>query len=208
MARSPDRRIARVLACCLLASACEVASAAPAPDRKAEREAKKAAREAKKAAREASSAAAKPPASPPASPPAAAPKPPTSRPADTAKAPATPSPTAAPNTAAKSALPACPADNALTFRSFGAGFLRTWCTGCHSSSLAEADRQDAPGDVNFEAHALYLPHAQEVFARVVVEGRALAADPAASASPMPPAGLVPDAELRRLAQWIACGSPQ
>lgn len=203
MARSPDRRIARVLACCLLASACEVASAAPAPDREAkqaDRAAKKAAREAKKAAREASTEAQKPPTPGP----AAAPKPPTSRPADTSKAPAPPSPTAAPKTAGNPALPACPADNALTFRSFGAGFLRTWCTGCHSSSLAEADRQDAPSDVNFETHALYLPHAQEVFARVVVEGRA----PPASASPMPPAGLVPDAELRRLAQWIACGSPQ
>lgn len=104
------------------------------------------------------------------------------------------------------ALPACPQDNALTYRSFGAGFLRTWCTGCHSSTLAEADRQDAPGDVNFDRPDFYKKQAQQVYERAVLGGHKFVADPG-SASPMPPAGLVPANDLRRLGQWIACGSP-
>lgn len=104
------------------------------------------------------------------------------------------------------ALPACPPDNALTYRSFGDGFLRTWCTGCHSSTLAASDRQDAPEDVNFDRAALYKPHARDVYDRAVLEAHAAITDPNA-ASPMPPAGIVPEADRRRLAQWIACGSP-
>ena len=122
-----------------------------------------------------------------------------------------PEKTAKPATPAKpivggAALPACPQDNALTYRSFGAGFLRTWCTGCHSSTLAAADRQDAPDDVNFDRPDFYKLQERLVYERAVLEGHKFAADPA-SASPMPPAGLVPGADLRRLGQWIACGSP-
>lgn len=100
----------------------------------------------------------------------------------------------------------CPSDNALTYRSFGAGFLRTWCTGCHSSTLAADDRQDAPDGVDFDLAASLAEHAPSIYDRAVVEGRKLETDPA-SASPMPPAGVVPAAELRRLEQWIACGTP-
>ncbi len=109
-------------------------------------------------------------------------------------------------TASGAPLPACPQDNALSYRSLGAGFLRTWCTGCHSSTLAAADRQDAPDDVNFDRPDLYKLQERLVYERAVLEGHKFAADPA-SASPMPPAGLVPAADLRRLGQWIACGSP-
>lgn len=125
-----------------------------------------------------------------------------------AKAPAPVNPPAAtpPPTASATRLPACPPDNPLTYRSFGAGFLRTWCTGCHSSSLPAKDRQDAPDDVDLDSAAAYRANAALVYDRAVLEGRKLEADPS-SASPMPPAGLVPPAELRRLEQWIACGSP-
>ena len=109
-------------------------------------------------------------------------------------------------TASGAPLPACPQDNALSYRSFGAGFLRTWCTDCHSSTLAAADRQDAPGDVNFDRPDFYKLQERLVYERAVQEGHKFATDPA-SASPMPPAGLVPAADLRRLGQWIACGSP-
>lgn len=191
MVPSPERRIRRtargLLACALLACACEVASAAPDSTRQAEREAKQAAREAKRAAREAKAAKAASAKQAPTSPPAPAPK---------------STPVAGP-TSAPAPTPACPPGNPLTFRSFGAGFLRTWCTGCHSSTLPERERQGAPDDVNFDSHALYLPHAREVLARAVLEAHA----PAESASPMPPAGLVPEPDRRRLAQWIACGSP-
>ncbi len=118
----------------------------------------------------------------------------------------TATPTATP-TASAAALPVCPPDNALTYRSFGDGFLRTWCTGCHSSTLAADARQDAPGAVNFDRAALYKPHARDVYDRAVLEAHAVAVDPNAAAAPMPPAGVIPEADRRRLAQWIACGSP-
>lgn len=103
-------------------------------------------------------------------------------------------------------LPACPQGNALTYRSFGAGFLRTWCTGCHSSTLAASERQDAPDDVNLDRPDFYKLQEKLVYERAVLEGHKFAADPA-TASPMPPAGLVPSEDLRRLGQWISCGSP-
>jgi hypothetical protein len=112
-------------------------------------------------------------------------------------------PASPPASPPSSALPPCPKDSPLTFRSFGDGFLRTWCTGCHSSALAADERQGAPDDVNFDRGALYRPHAQAVYERAVLE----AAKHGASASPMPPAGGVTEADRRRLAEWIACGSP-
>lgn len=195
MVPSPEIRIRRaarwMLACGLLAGACEVASAAPDPARRAEREAKRAAREGKAAAREGKDASRAPSPEPASATRAKAPAP--TRAVKAADGPTSPA----------GGSPSCPPDNPLTFRSFGAGFLRTWCTGCHSSTLPERERQDAPAEVNFDSHALYLPHAQEVLARAVLEAHAAAA----SASPMPPAGLVPEPDRRRLAQWIACGSP-
>jgi hypothetical protein len=116
------------------------------------------------------------------------------------------SPTAPTTIAPPPGLPACPPDNPLTYRSFGAGFLLTWCTGCHSSRLTAKDRQDAPDDLDLDSAASYRANAPLVYDRAVLEGRKLEADPA-GASPMPPAGLVPPDELRRLEQWIACGSP-
>lgn len=104
------------------------------------------------------------------------------------------------------ALPPCPPDNVLTWRSFGAGFLLTWCTGCHASGLPDAERQGAPTGVDFDTYAAYKPLERLVYERAVLEAHAATTNPAA-ASPMPPAGLVPEADRRRLAQWIACGSP-
>jgi Sec-independent protein translocase protein TatA len=103
-------------------------------------------------------------------------------------------------------LPACPPDNTLTWRSFGGGFLLTWCTGCHSSHLAADARQDAPIDVNFDTHAAFKPHASLVYERAVLEAHAVLRDPN-TASPMPPAGLPPESDRQRLTQWIACGAP-
>jgi hypothetical protein len=105
-----------------------------------------------------------------------------------------------------SPLPPCPPDNVLTWRSFGAGFLLTWCTGCHASGLPDAERQGAPTGVDFDTYAAYKPLERLVYERAVLEAHTAATNPAA-ASPMPPAGVVPEADRRRLAQWIACGSP-
>jgi hypothetical protein len=96
------------------------------------------------------------------------------------------SPRRPPPSAPSAPLPACPQDNTLTWRSFGAGFLLTWCTGCHSSHLAADARQDAPIDVNFDTHAAFKPHAGLVYERAVLEAHAFLRDPN-----MPPAGLPP-----------------
>lgn len=213
MVPSPEiRGVARwLLACGLVAGALlvtrgEVAHAAPDPTKQAERAAKKAEREAKKAEREgkkgegkgakgekaekkkggkAGKAEEATPTGPATTPPAKKPASPAGPPV-----PAVPGPN-------------CPPDNPLTFRSFGAGFLRTWCTGCHSSTLPANDRQDAPEGVDFDGLALFQPHAKEVLERAVLEAQ----KPPESASPMPPAGLVPEADRKRLAQWIECGAP-
>jgi Sec-independent protein translocase protein TatA len=123
-------------------------------------------------------------------------KPTTDKPAKQAKQPSAPS----------VPLPACPPDNTLTWRSFGGGFLLTWCTGCHSSHLAADARQDAPTDINFDTHAAFKPHASLVYERAVLEAHAFIRDPN-TGSPMPPAGLPPESDRQRLTQWIACGAP-
>ncbi|HSN32152.1 MAG TPA: hypothetical protein VLU41_05670, partial [Ideonella sp.] len=110
--------------------------------------------------------------------------------------PSSPSPTAP----GGPPLPPCPPENVLTWRSFGAGFLLTWCTGCHSSALAEDARQGAPPAVDFDTYARYKPFERLVYERAVTEAHAIAVDPEAAASPMPPAGLVPAADRERLAQ--------
>jgi len=132
------------------------------------------------------------------------------QPGETTTTPAAPAPKSATRAPASGPagppLPACPPSSPLSHRSFGDGFLRTWCTGCHSSTLAADDRQGAPQDLNFDSAALYKPHARLVYERAVLAAHAAATDPK-SAAPMPPAGVVPEADRRRLSEWIACGSP-
>lgn len=180
MARSPDPR--RLLLALALAAGCVDAHAAPSPEEKA---ARKQAREAKRKQKTDATDAKKNDA-----------KKIVAKAAVAKKTDATDGPP----------LPPCPPDNPLTWRSFGAGFLLTWCTGCHSSSLAADARQDAPVDIDFDTHAAYKPLARLVYDRAVLETHKLATDPN-SASPMPPAGVPPEADRRRLAQFIACGSP-
>ncbi len=130
----------------------------------------------------------------------------TSHPRPAKQSTTAPTTTASSTSPPTSTLPTCPPDNALTYRSFGDGFLRTWCTGCHSSTLAASDRQDAPMGIDFDRALLYKPHARDVYDRAVLEAHAAVTNPNA-ASPMPPAGIVPEDDRRRLGQWIACGSP-
>lgn len=182
MARSPELLL--VLAVALVGDARDPAPAHAAPTAE-QKAARKQARKQKAAARHGD------PAAPTAGPPAGEP----TRP-----------PTAAGEPTRPPALPPCPPDNTLTRRSFGAGFLLTWCTGCHSSSLPADARQDAPEGVNFDTHAAYKLSERLVYERAVLEAHAFVRDPSA-ASPMPPAGLPPAADRERLAQWIACGSP-
>ena len=85
--------------------------------------------------------------------------------------------------------------DAPTWTSFADGFLRTWCTTCHSQHLDLEARSGAPIGVDFDTW-------QGAFAwSDRIEARATGATPT-----MPPVGLPPDDEVARLAEWLRCGA--
>lgn len=87
------------------------------------------------------------------------------------------------------------ADSTLDYATFGAPFMRNWCTGCHGSGLPTDMRQDAPVDINFD-------HVEDVRAMAIrVQLQATGAQPE-----MPPAGGPSDEERVLLAEWLACGA--
>lgn len=59
-------------------------------------------------------------------------------------------------------------DATLTWAAFGQGFVRTYCTSCHSASTA--NRRGAPGEVNFDGEAELAAWGARVRARVLEEG--------------------------------------
>ncbi len=87
------------------------------------------------------------------------------------------------------------ADSTLDYQTFGAPFMRNWCTGCHGSGLPTDMRQDAPEDINFD-------HVEDVRRMAMqVKAKATGATPT-----MPPAG-GPSAEERvLLEEWLRCGA--
>jgi hypothetical protein len=89
----------------------------------------------------------------------------------------------------------CPEGSALTWETFGEGFVRTWCTSCHSRDLAEGVRQGAPLDVNLDTAGGVRRHLDRVWA--------MAADGNAS---MPPVGGPSPEDRERLGEWLACGA--
>jgi uncharacterized membrane protein len=82
----------------------------------------------------------------------------------------------------------------LAYDNFGAPFVVNWCRGCHSSSVPEGMRQNAPVGVNFDTGADVLEWQERI--RI----RATGAQPT-----MPPAGGPSTQERALLAEWIACG---
>jgi hypothetical protein len=90
----------------------------------------------------------------------------------------------------------CPDDSALSSENFGGPFLLTHCTGCHHSSLGEAERAGAPVGVDFDSLDDVRARADRIWAR--------AADHNTS---MPPAGGPAPDERVRLGEWLACGAP-
>lgn len=84
-------------------------------------------------------------------------------------------------------------DPLLTWETVGDPFVRTWCTSCHSSALAEEHRQGAPVGVDFDSYDNVIAYAARIEARVTSDD-----------APMPPAG-TPDAdEEARFLEWLAC----
>lgn len=86
-------------------------------------------------------------------------------------------------------------DSVLDWDSFGEPFVRSWCTGCHSASLAEADRQGAPLGVDFDTLTGVWAEIDGI-RNLAVDGRS-----------MPPAGGPGDDARALLGEWIGCGAP-
>jgi hypothetical protein len=90
----------------------------------------------------------------------------------------------------------CPDDSYLSFESFGGPFLISWCGGCHTSGVPEAERQGAPLGVDFDDIDAVRTWSARIWAR--------SGDHNVT---MPPVG-GPEAEDRAmLGEWLACGAP-
>src|SRR5512143_1177587 len=83
----------------------------------------------------------------------------------------------------------------LRYDNFGEPFILNWCHGCHSSSLAAAQRQKAPMTVNFDT----VDDVRNFADRIDTV--------ATSSTPtMPPAGGPSSEERAMLREWIECGA--
>jgi uncharacterized membrane protein len=91
--------------------------------------------------------------------------------------------------------PCPPGGTQLTYASFGAAFLDSYCQRCHATAAGE--RHGAPAAYAFDDLAQVRRHASRVFARSAADNTTMPPGP-----DDPPA-----AERERLAQWLACGAP-
>jgi uncharacterized membrane protein len=92
----------------------------------------------------------------------------------------------------------CSEDSTLTYESFVAPFMESYCTRCHGSSVPANQRHGAPLDHNFDTLEGVLEFREHV------EHRA-ASGPDAVNTAMPPSGPRPsDEERRLLGEWLAC----
>lgn len=92
----------------------------------------------------------------------------------------------------------CPEGNTLTYETFGREFMERYCTRCHSSALAGADRNGAPDGHDFDTLQGVLVVGEHV-------DQYAAAGPDAVNILMPKSGPMPTEEERRqLGEWLAC----
>ena len=87
----------------------------------------------------------------------------------------------------------CPAGSTLTYANFGQAFMETNCLSCH--------RTGGPESPKLDTLALVQAHRSDV-------DRAAAAGPSAVNTYMPDGTSVPEADRRKLGEWLACGAPQ
>ena len=90
----------------------------------------------------------------------------------------------------------CPIEGTkLTYESFGAGFMGTYCQNCHGQ--AEGDRKGAPPNFYFSSAPAVRDQRDRIFARA-----------AGSTDSMPPGpDDTPEEEREKLAEWLSCGAP-
>jgi uncharacterized membrane protein len=95
-----------------------------------------------------------------------------------------------------------PSGSALRYQTFGQGFMSSYCTRCHSSTVTGASRQSAPVGIDFDTLAGIRAHLAAIDAHA-------AAGPNAVNALMPPSGQSPtNAERTQLGEWLACGAPE
>ena len=87
--------------------------------------------------------------------------------------------------------PVCRHDPPLTYENYGEGFIDQFCTGCHSSLIAEEQRMGAPEAYNFNTYEGILYWADKM-AEPVDDGV------------MPPGGGPTDIQKELFAEWMAC----
>lgn len=87
----------------------------------------------------------------------------------------------------------CPTDSTLDYATFGEPFMKTYCLSCHADSGPESPK--------FSTLAQIQANRDEI-------DRAAAAGPNAVNTYMPEGSSVPEAERRKLGEWLACGAPE
>ena len=84
--------------------------------------------------------------------------------------------------------------DSITYATAAEPFLRTYCTGCHASTLEPGQRYGAPAQVNLDTFADAKEWALRSYVRAV------------HFQTMPPAGGITELERERFKQWALCGT--
>lgn len=87
----------------------------------------------------------------------------------------------------------CPTDSSLTYTTFGQAFMTDHCLSCHRAGGPESPT---------------LSTLDQIRANKDVIDRSAAAGPNAVNTYMPDGSSVPEAERRKLGEWLACGAPE
>lgn len=93
---------------------------------------------------------------------------------------------------------ACPPTSTLSYTSFGAPFMETYCTRCHARDKEGPARMGATSFHDFD----YLGGIEVVNNHI---DETAGSGPAATNTSMPPDGMKPTlVERQQLAEWLAC----
>jgi hypothetical protein len=104
-----------------------------------------------------------------------------------------------------------PATNPLTWDSFGQSFMATYCTSCHSSTLAHAQRNGAPLFHDYDSLKDTMKIPDHIDAQAGIGPKASNRLMPPDRCPTTPGGALDrdcpepsDADRTKLATWLAC----
>lgn len=87
----------------------------------------------------------------------------------------------------------CPQGSTLTYENFGQDFMKQHCLACHAAGGPESPKFDTLDQIKAAAGDI---------------DRSAAAGPNAVNTYMPDGSSVPEADRRKLGEWLACGAPE